>query len=149
TDHAERGTQPFDDVLDLERGRERQRGRREHARRVPGMDARLLDVLHHGADVDVLAVAERVDVELDRVLHEAVDKHRALDGGHRRPELLVVAADAHGATAEDVRGPDEDGIADLPGGRTGFLERRDRGPRRTTKAELTGQRAEALAVLRE
>ena len=39
------------------------------------MDAGLLDVLHDGADVDVLAVAERVDVDLDRVLEEAVDEH--------------------------------------------------------------------------
>ena len=38
------------------------------------MHAGLLDVLHDRADVDRLAVAERVDVDLDRVLEEAVDE---------------------------------------------------------------------------
>ena len=38
------------------------------------MDPGLFDVLHHGADVGRAAVAERVDVELDRVLEEAVDE---------------------------------------------------------------------------
>jgi hypothetical protein len=36
-------------------------------------------VLHDGADVRPLAVADRVDVDLDRVLEEAVDERRALD----------------------------------------------------------------------
>ena len=46
----------------------------QHAARVAGVDAGLLDVLHHGGDVGVLAVGERVDVDLDRVLEEAVDE---------------------------------------------------------------------------
>ena len=37
------------------------------------MDAGLLDVLHDRRDVGVDAVAERVDVDLDRVLDEAID----------------------------------------------------------------------------
>ena len=36
----------------------------------------LLDVLHHGADVHGDAVAERVDVDLERALEEAVDERR-------------------------------------------------------------------------
>ena len=42
------------------------------------MDAGLLDVLHHAAEVELLAVEERVDVDLDRVVEEPVDQHRAL-----------------------------------------------------------------------
>ena len=45
------------------------------------MDAGLLDVLHHGGDVGVLAVADGVDVDLDRVLEEAVDERRARPSG--------------------------------------------------------------------
>ena len=45
--------------------------------RVAGVDAGLLDVLHDPADPDVLAVAQRVDVDLDRVLQEAVEEDRA------------------------------------------------------------------------
>ena len=37
------------------------------------MHARLLDVLHHGADEDVRAIADGVDVDLDRTLEEPVD----------------------------------------------------------------------------
>ena len=49
-------------------------GAGQDARRVAGVDARLLDVLHDRRDVRVDAVAERVDVHLDRVLDEAVDE---------------------------------------------------------------------------
>ena len=42
------------------------------------MDAGLLDVLHHAADVHLGAVAQRVDVDLDGVLEEPVDQHRML-----------------------------------------------------------------------
>ena len=40
------------------------------------MDAGLLDVLHHAAEVEVGAVVERVDVDLERVVEEPVDEHR-------------------------------------------------------------------------
>ncbi len=42
------------------------------------MDAGLLDVLHDAADVDLGAVAQGVDVDLDRILEEAVDQHGML-----------------------------------------------------------------------
>ena len=45
------------------------------ARRVARVDAGLLDVLHDAADVDRLAVADRVDVDLDRALEEPVEQH--------------------------------------------------------------------------
>ena len=61
----------------ISRARAVERRRRQHARRVARVDAGLLDVLHHRGDVGVVAVAERVDVELDRVLEEAVDEHAA------------------------------------------------------------------------
>ena len=43
----------------------------------PEWIAGLLDVLHDPADPDVLAVAQRVDVDLDRVLQEAVEEDLA------------------------------------------------------------------------
>ena len=42
------------------------------------MDAGLFDVLHHPADVDLGAVAECVDVDLDRVFEEAVHQDGVL-----------------------------------------------------------------------
>ena len=53
------------------------------------MDARLLDVLHDGGDVGLLAVAERVDVDLDRVLEEAVDERPARATPAKRLDDLV------------------------------------------------------------
>ena len=42
------------------------------------MDAGLLDVLHDAGDEHVLAVGERVDVDLDGVGEVAVDQQRVL-----------------------------------------------------------------------
>jgi hypothetical protein len=50
--------------------------RRHHHRGVAGVDAGELDVLEHPADDARLAVAQAVDVELDRVLEELVDQDR-------------------------------------------------------------------------
>src|SRR5439155_23904660 len=50
---------------------------RQHAGAVAGVDPGLLDVLHDPADPDVLAVAQRVDIDLDRVLQEAVEEDLA------------------------------------------------------------------------
>ena len=61
-----------------------ERVRRQHAGRVAGVDAGLLDVLHDPADPDVVAVAERVDVDLDRVLEEAVEEDRRVRARRRR-----------------------------------------------------------------
>ena len=44
------------------------------------MDARLLDVLHDPAEVELVAVVERVDVDLDGVVEEPVDQHRVGPG---------------------------------------------------------------------
>ncbi len=113
------------------------------------MDARLLDVLHHRADVDGDAVAERVDVDLERAFEEAVDEDGAGDARHRRAHLPLVVADPHRAAAEDVRGPDEHRVADP-------LRDLDRGvrrvgdpPLRAPDPELREQLPEPFAVLGE
>ena len=52
--------------------------RRQRTGGVPGVDSGFLDMLHHPADVDLGAVTERIDVDLDGVLKEPVDQHRML-----------------------------------------------------------------------
>ena len=65
------------------------------ARRVAGVDAGLLDVLHHAADDDRAGlVGDDVDVELDRVVEELVDEQREAD----RRALVVAAAAARATT---------------------------------------------------
>ena len=130
----------------------RQRVRRQRARRVARMHARLLDVLHDAADHDVLAVAERVDVDLDRVVQEAVEQHRRivrhLDRlAHVALEIAAVVDDLHRAAAEHVRRPHDERIADLVGG----ADRRGLGARgairRLPQLEAMQHLLEALAVL--
>ena len=105
-----------------------ERHRRQGAGRVAGVDAGLLDVLHDPAEVHLLAVVERVDVDLDRVVEEPVDEDRVLraDAIGRAGDVggqgLVVVDDLHAAAAEDVGRAHEDRVADLA--------RRPRRPRR-------------------
>jgi hypothetical protein len=40
------------------------------------VDAGFLDVLHHATDVELVAVVDGVDVDLDGVIEEAVDQQR-------------------------------------------------------------------------
>ena len=118
------------------------------------MHAGLLDVLHDGADVDVLAVADRVHVDLDGVLEELVDEHGVL-GAHadRRVhvvlELLGAVDDLHGAAAEHVRRPHEQRVADARGDLRGLGGRGREAVLGAADAELLEQAAEAPAVLGE
>ena len=59
----------------------------------PGVHARLLDVLHDAADQHVLAVADGIDVHLDRHVEEAIEQHRA------------VVRDAHRGASCSCAGP--------------------------------------------
>ena len=68
-DRERRVAHPVDHVATERDGRQRARG-------VAGVDAGLFDVLHDAADVELGAVVERVDVDLDRVVEEAVDQQR-------------------------------------------------------------------------
>jgi len=51
---------------------------RQRARRVTGVNASLLDVLHDAGDERVLAVAQAIDVDLDGVGEIAVEQQRTL-----------------------------------------------------------------------
>ena len=74
-------------LVDLLQHRTRERRRRDRARRVAGVHAGLLDVLHHGRDDHLAgAIAQRVDIDLDRVFEEAVDQRGAL---RRQPALAA------------------------------------------------------------
>ena len=82
-DDAESRAEPPDDAADVAVRLVVQRRRREDARGVARVDSRLLDVLHHRADVHGDAVAERIDVDLERAFEEAVDQDLAGDSLHR------------------------------------------------------------------
>ena len=95
------------------------------------------------------AVAERVDVDLDRVLEEPVDESRPLDARECLAHLVGVVADAHRAAAEHVRRADEHRVADPVGDVDRLRAATCDPPLRAADAELGEQLAEALAILGE
>ena len=129
-------------------------GRRQGAAGVTGVDPGLLDVLHDPAEVHVRAVVDRVDVDLDRVVEEAVDEDRVLRRGDRRPgdvlaEGRVVVDDLHAAATEDVGGPHEDRVADLAGDLHGLVRAEGRPVLGRVEPGLVEDTAEVAPVLRE
>lgn len=118
----------------------------------PEWIAGLLDVLHDAAEVELGAVVERVHVDLDRVVKEAVDEHRPRGADLRRlldvrGEAGLVVHDLHAAAAEHVRRADEDGVADLVGDGLGLGERGGGAVLRRGQAGLGEHAAEGAAVL--
>ncbi len=109
------------------------------------MHAGLLDVLHDRADDGALAVADGVDVDLDRVVDEAVDERSLL---HRAgPQRLVVVADAHLAAAEHVARPHQHRIPDPVRDLDGLVGVGGDPPVRCAQIELGEDAAEPLAIL--
>ena len=116
------------------------------------MHARQLDVLHHGGDEDVFAVAERVGLALERVVQEAVEVERAVGrdaDGHRDvfAEHLLVVDDLHPAAAEDEARTDHERVADLAGGLERLREVRRHARLGHRDAELVHDGVELVAVL--
>ena len=126
--------------------------RRQRTGRIAGVDTGLLDVLHDAADVDLGAVAECVDVDLDRVLEEAVDEHRVLGGELGGPgdvalQRFLVVDDLHAATAQHVRRPHQHRVADLFGDPASLGESRRRAVTGSRQARGVQHVAERAAVL--
>src|SRR5699024_5469068 len=104
-----------------------QRHRWQRTGGVTGVDTGLLNVLHHAAEVDVLAIAESVDIDLDGGIQEAVDQDRVLVSDLRGARDVVTQAglvvdDLHATAAEDVGRADQHRVTDVCGDLTGFLE---------------------------
>ena len=150
--HAHPGGDPGRGLADPVDVGAAQRDRRQRARGVAGVDAGLLDVLHHAADVDVRPVAERVDVDLDRVFEEPVDQDRMrrgdLGGGlDVTREHRVVVHDLHRTAAEHIARPDQHRIPDPRGRFLRLVEARRDPPRRVRQLQFGEQRAETPPVL--
>jgi hypothetical protein len=119
-DHVERLGQRLGLVAEFGDQGGRQSIGRQGAGAVAGMDAGFLDMLQHAGDVDVVAVGNAVDIDLDRVIEIAVDQHRVFAGdthglAHVAVELGAVMHDFHGAAAEHVGGADHHRVADAVG----------------------------------
>ena len=139
------------------------------------MDAGLLDVLHDAADEHVLAVGQRIDVDLDRVRQVAVEEQRVLAeervdlpglvvrvarldlARHQLrqraeqvvAELRLLADDLHRPAAEHVGGPHHQREAEVADHQPRLLDRIGDAVLRLLQAELSDQLLEAVAVLGE
>ena len=126
--------------------------RRDAGRGVAGVNAGLLDVLQDAADVDLFAVAQGVDVGLDRTLQEAVQIHRVIGAdarslGHVIAQMLGIVGDHHAAATQHVARTHQQRVADVRGHGLGLLKRGGLARRRVHDAQLVEQGGEALAVL--
>ena len=125
---------------------------RDRARAVPGMHARLLDVLHDARDDTPLPVRDPVHVHFDRVFEELVHEDRAIRSGRHRTghETLqtgLVVYDAHGPAAEHVGGANEHRIADRAGDALRFLDGGRDAVRRLEEVKFVEKDLKAFAIL--
>ena len=128
------------------------------------MHAGLLDVLHHSTDQHLAGVvADGVDVDLGRVLQEAVDQHRTLSRqatlAAERPEpgqlrhcpcqMIAVVDDLHGPATEDVARADQHRKPDPLDDGQRLLEIGSGAAGRLRNAQRMAQRTPLLAILGE
>src|SRR5690606_2544826 len=151
TDHAQLQRHALDLIAHLILHFRRQRIGRQRARRVSGVDASLLNVLHDGADHHVGAVGHRVHVDLDSAVEEVVQQHGAVVGDFHRVtqvtlELFFLVDDLHSTTAQYIGGAHYQRIADLVRGGDGFVFAAHSGVRRLTQVQALDHLLEALAV---
>ena len=102
--------------------------RRNAGRRVTGVDTGLLDMLQDAADVDLLAVAQGVDIRLDCTLQEAIEVHRVVGAnacslGHVIAQMLGIVGDHHAAAAQHVARTHQQRVANMRGNGLGLLKR--------------------------
>ena len=116
------------------------------------MDAGFLDMLEHARDHHLIAVAQRVDVDLDCVAQILVDQ----DGRVARHlhcglnvivELLVAVHDLHRAPAEHVARTHQHRIADTVRDRDRLVAAARDAVGGLQELELVDERREAFAIL--
>ena len=115
------------------------------------MDPGFLDMLQDAGHRDVHAVADRVDIDLDRVAQIAVDQHRGRArhlhrGGDIKVELFGPVDDLHAAAAQHIGRAQQHRIADPLGDLDRFVARAGQAVGGLEQAQPVDQRGEPLAV---
>ena len=116
------------------------------------MNTGLLDMLQDTADIDLFAIAQGVDIGLDRTLQEAVQIHRVVGAnarslGHVIAQMLGIVGDHHAAAAQHVARTHQQRVADVRGHGLGLLKRGGLTRRRVHDAQFVEQGGKTLAVL--
>ena len=100
---------------------------RQSAGRIAGVNAGLLNMLHHTAQVELGAVEERIHINLDSVFQELIDK-RGLRGRNLGRIFKVackvrfIIDDLHAAPAQHIGGTNQHRVPNLVGNTFGTLE---------------------------
>ena len=118
------------------------------------MHACFLDMFHDAGHVHIVPVADRVDIDFNRVREVAVDEQRLVAGdqqslGGKLAQVLVITRNLHRAPAQHERGTQHDGIADLARLHFRFLDAARGTRRRLLDAQLVEKSGELLAVFRQ
>jgi hypothetical protein len=84
------------------------------------VDSGLLNVFHDRADYGHLTVGNAIDVHFDCIFEEAIDQHRPVRrhfnrARHVTAQILLIVNELHGATTEDERRANQNGITNLVG----------------------------------
>ena len=128
-----------------------ERLRRVDRNRVTGVNAGALNVLHDTRNQDILAVADRIDLNLN-ALNILVDQNRvflriAVDHTDVLVDIVVRNCDAHACAAEHVGGAHQHRIPEAVGNLLCLFRRKDRAARRARNARFLENRVKALSVL--
>src|SRR3990167_1378703 len=150
-DHTELQGHFLDLVADLVLDMRRQRIGRQRARRVAGVHAGLLDMLHDRTYHHGFAVADGIDIDFDGAVEEVVEQHRAVVRhlhrfAHIALELFFLVDDFHRPTAQHIGRTHHQRITDDLGRRQGLLLAARRGIGRLAQAQALDHLLEALAV---
>ncbi len=91
---------------------------RQGARRIAGMHTGLLNMLHDRTDNYLLAIADSIHVYLYSLVQIAIKQHRSVVRHvhcrlHVLTELIVVINDFHRPTSKNIRGPDNNRVANF------------------------------------
>ena len=124
-----------------------------HARAVPAVHARLLDVLHDSSNRRVFAIAQAVDIDLRSILEKPVDQDRAVGTRlHRRadiaPQILRRVNNLHGTPSEHEGRPDQHRVADFFRHGQSFVLVSRRSSLRSAQLEPLEHRGKMFAIFR-
>ena len=118
------------------------------------MDAGFLNMLHDACDVDIFAIADRIDIHFGRIGQVAVDKERGIAGYLKRlgcelAQVVVIACDFHRAAAEHEARAQHDRVTDFVRLDLSFIHTSGGPGRRLLDAELVEQGSKLFAVFGE
>ena len=86
----------------------------------------LLNMLHDAADKHILAIADSIHIDFDRIVQKTIQQHRRIIGdlyclAHIALEIGLLMHDFHGATAQHIAGAHYQRIANLRSAAQGLL----------------------------